>query len=167
VKKPRADSRLKTLPQERRREIFELCQHTPLKEVVVQLKAQGVATSITALSEFWSWYQLYSQHQQMEEDTKTLVDFLKVQGLKLTDAELDAYGQKVFSTMALRAANAKEWIAIRKLAIESQSLEHDRRRIELLEQAAARAQTASDVVAGPLSPEEKQRKLREIFGLPS
>lgn len=52
-----------------------------------------------------------------------------------------------------------------RLKLQEVSLAHDERRLKLLEQKAAQADEAQKVVESPLTPEQKQAKLREIFGM--
>jgi hypothetical protein len=56
-------------------------------------------------------------------------------------------------------------IEIKKLAIKEAELSLDQRRVILLEKKAKQADDAAEIVESKLSPEEKQKKLKSIFGI--
>ncbi|HSU57009.1 MAG TPA: hypothetical protein VLT36_23400, partial [Candidatus Dormibacteraeota bacterium] len=59
--KPRADSKLKTLPEERQADIAEHARDHTLAETIEWLSAHGIKLASSTLSEFLSWYHMKSQ----------------------------------------------------------------------------------------------------------
>jgi len=165
MKKPRADSHLKTLPPERQRTIIDALQTRKLAEVRADLRQDGIETSSAALSEFWAWWHLREQFQDAESSVQTLCKLLKDQRPDMPEEQLADYGQQVFSLLALKQQEPKEWARIQKLRLLRQTLAIEQRKVTLLEQKAEQADQAEEIVSGPLSPEEKLRKMREVFGI--
>jgi hypothetical protein len=59
--KPRADAKLKTLPEERQDEIVEYAADHSLAETLQWLDAAGLETSNSALGRFLSWHRFMQQ----------------------------------------------------------------------------------------------------------
>jgi hypothetical protein len=77
VRKPRSDSALKTLPEEKQAEIGQLLASRSLTDVRSVLLEQGITTSEAALSEFWSWWQLRAALRRREDRVGELVERMK------------------------------------------------------------------------------------------
>lgn len=107
--KPRSDSRLKTLPEERQRGIVELLRKKSLAEVRKELRADGIETSCTSLSEFFSWWQLKEQFRELEGDTETMLGLLKKQRPELSEDELARYGNSVFQLKAIKLQDVESY----------------------------------------------------------
>jgi hypothetical protein len=60
MRKPRSDSKLKTLPVEVQEEIILYASSHSLAEVKAWLEGRGVKTSSSAISYFWDWWQSMS-----------------------------------------------------------------------------------------------------------
>lgn len=165
-RKPRADSRLKTLPEKRQAEIAELCRDKALAEVVELLRSQGLKTSSGALSTWLAWRHLRERLERNQTVVETLLADLKRHNPALTDQELEAAGNQLFSALAIEQQDAGAWAITRRLALKQRGLELEARRVKLLEEKARKADEALSVTkATGLSAEQKMARFREIFGL--
>ena len=61
------------------------------------------------------------------------------------------------------SGNVKAYVALAKLSLAHRALDLDTRRLAILEAKAAQADAAKDVLGTSLSPEEQNRRLREIL----
>lgn len=122
-RRPRADSKLKTLPPERQAQIAEYAAapHT-LAQTVAWLKADGLQTSQAALSGFLSWYSLKEQLARNESTVETMLEQLKHSNPELTEAQLFAAGQNYFSMLAIEQRDAKSWKRTQDLRIKAEAL---------------------------------------------
>lgn len=170
--KPRSDSRLKTLPEERQGQVIELLRAKSYADTRKELAADGIETSETALKEFWSWWHLRQQFSRAERFSQEMVDLLKAEQPGLGEDDLYRYGQRVFQAKALEIEAADPeaasmiWYRIQRLGLKRRDQELLERRIKLLEQEAAKAAAAERTLKSVEMNEEQQRqKLFEIFGI--
>lgn len=154
-KKPRADARLKTLPEERQQQIIEHMGAHKLAETRAWLRQDGVETSSAALSLFWDWWHLRKQFTQDEETAATILEELKREVPNLTEAELDELGQRTFSLLAIRRQDADAFVKVRSARSHAQ-LEIEK--LKLREKAEARMQEALG-----LQRKKFQRETVELF----
>jgi len=162
-KKPRANSPLRTLPEERQAAIIERLKTGSRDEVRKWLAEDGFKTSTGALSEFWSWWHLRQQFQQNQSDVDTLLENLRKQEPALSEEKLFAYGQQVFSVLAMKNEDAKDWARIQMLRLNDQRTALEARRIAILEKKAEQFDQAKQVMEQQLSPEETRKRLKEIL----
>lgn len=167
-RKHRADSNLKTLPEELQEEIITRlnAKGGSYKAITEWLRAEmDVPTSIGALSEFYSWRTLRSQVREAESDTQSLQEALSASEFGLSSGQIQELGNLMFITKATKQADAKTFVAMAKLLIQKQKLEVDSRKVALLEQKAAQADAAAGIAKdGTLTKEDKQQRIFEIFG---
>lgn len=145
-KQPRADAKLKNLPEdaqealweylhpsdpeERRRTLAEAQSEVPLRH--------GFTVSLASLSEWRSWWALRRRmNAARERAEQTKIELLKDASLRPDDIEKVA--QAIFTAESLEQGNAKTFVALAKLRLQGQKVDLDRRRIALLEAAAAEA----------------------------
>jgi hypothetical protein len=178
-RKPRADSVLATLPEERQDAIAELCRTKTLDEVVQELKADGVRTSRSRLSVWLSSWSLKQAFRHAENSTDEFQKFLEQKWPQLDPAELDHRASLFFQAEAMKAGDPETYLAFAsarqkakmdaaKLEQKERSLQLDERKLRLLEKRAAQAEAAEKVVGdAQLTPEQKQQKMRQIFGMPT
>jgi len=125
-RKPRTDSPLKTLPEERQGEIVEYMKAHSLPETVAWLRQDGLKTSRTALSDFWSWWHLSEQFRQDEVTTQSLLEQLKAEVPAMSEEQLDELGQRTFSLLSIRNQNLGGFVKVRsarsKAVLESEKL---------------------------------------------
>lgn len=185
MKKPRSDSRLKTLPAERQAEIAGLLAARSLAEVRATLAEQGLVTSLGALSEFLTWYQLRESLRRREERVAGLLDELKRADPGIAPERLFDLGQSLFGSMAIAEEDAKGWWMTQQTALKRREIEQRReqtdRALELktrelalqrekferetaeLILKAVRDDRVRDIEASGLSQEEKIRALRTHY----
>jgi hypothetical protein len=166
--KPRSDSTLKTLPAERQDAIAEYLSAHSLLETVAWLKADGIKTSRSALSEFGSWYALRQQLNQNQSTVETLLEELKRGNPGMTPEQLEQAGQLFFTTLAIEQRDSLTWSRVQKDKRASVRDALEERRIKLLEKKADaydRAQAAiSDAKKskGGITPETLTRIEQEL-----
>ncbi len=163
AKKPRSDSKLKNLPQEEQEALWELLT-TPqvlmdaeepegamrpfsLQELQAEVPLRhGFTVALSTLSEWHSWYAL----RQRTERATLRVDQAKLEWLKdnpaSTPEELERLGQILFTSESIEEGNAKAFVALRKLSQKDRLLEHDDRRIKLLEEKAAKVDAVEKIL---------------------
>src|SRR5437773_6794122 len=94
--KPRADAKLKTLPEERQADIADYARDHTLADTVTWLAANGVQTSSGPLSIFLSWYHLKHQLNQNQSAVQEILTALSEQDPAITSERLNEIGQKFF-----------------------------------------------------------------------
>lgn len=126
AKKPRGDSVLKTLPEDRQAAIVEHLRSHKLPETAAWLREDGLKTSATALSDFWSWWHLRAQFRQDEQTTESLLEQLKAEVPELSEAQLDELGQRTFSLLSIRNQDLGGFVKVRtaraKAVLEAEKL---------------------------------------------
>lgn len=158
MRKPRSDSALKVLPEERQAEIGALLASRSLADVRGILREQGLATSEAALSEFWSWWQLRQSLRRREERVAQLVDQLATEDPALPRDRLFDLGQSLFGALSIAEEDGKTWVNTQRLALERERLALDQRKVALLEQKLTRVQQEVKAARdGGLTPEALQR----------
>lgn len=126
-----------------------------------------LTTSEAALSEFFSWYSLRQRMEATESTTQDLQEMLSQAEFGLSPEQVAAMGNLMFITSATRDNDPKTFVAMAKVLLANRKLDMEGRRITLLEQKAAKADAAEQALQNPeLTEEEKNAKLREVFGMP-
>jgi hypothetical protein len=165
TRKPRSDSALKTLTPARQQAIADHAATHSLTDTVAWLRDDGVTTSVAALSNFLSWYHLEQRLSRNQTVVETLITDIHRQHPKLPQDQLFDIGQSFFSALAIETQDPRVWVGTQRLAQRQQQIHLDERRITLLEEQAAKAAAAEAVTTSDLTPEAKQQRMREIFGL--
>lgn len=168
TRKPRGDAKLKTLPEARQEQIAELLASKTLAEVKAELAQDGLHTSVNALSEFWSWWQLRQQFAEKETLVEELMAAFKEANPDVSEEKLFEHGQTVFALLALKDGSAKDWKRV-------QDVRHRRQMIGLERQKFQREtaemflkwhtdQRASEIAAsGGLAQSEKIERLGQLM----
>jgi hypothetical protein len=171
VKKPRPDSRLKTLPEERQEAIADYARTHSLEDTVAWL-ADGsggcpVVTSSAALSGFLSWWALEQQLSRNESTVETVLAQLKVTNPELTERQLSIAGQSFFSALALQNQDAKAWFLSQTLALKKEQLGLDREKFQVttceLFLKWLKDQRAVEIAEGKATNSEKISRLGELM----
>lgn len=136
-RKPRADSKLKTLPEDRQAAIAEYARDHTLSDTLKWLRSDGLQTSAAALSSFLSWYVLQEQWRQDEVTTESLLEQLKGEVPNLSEEQLDDLGQRTFSLLSIRRQDLDGFVSIRSARSKA---ELEKAKIELRKQAEKRLQ---------------------------
>jgi len=155
MSKPRSDSKLKTLPPERQADIAAYCRDHSLTETLEWLKADGLKTSLGALSEFLSWYVLQQQLDRNESTIATVLEDLKRNNPSMSQKELDAAGQMFFSALAIQQQDSLTWKRVKDASTREKLVALNRDRFEFDAVAACRKQLPQ------LQAVESNRKLTE------
>lgn len=85
--------------------------------------------------------------------------------LNLNSDQVDAVGQLVFQTEAIRQMNPEAWERNKRLAQRDREIALVERRVALLEKRAEQADRTDAVLTdGALTEDERRRKIAEIYG---
>ena len=170
IKKPRADSKLKNLP-EADQEALWLLMHPAdaetkawtLDAVAVHVQdTHRISVALSTLSEWHAWYALKRRMEMAaQRANQTSIELAK--NSDLTPEDIERVAQTVFTAEALQHQDVGAYVQLAKLRLASRSLDHDARRLAVLEAKAAQVDQAKDVLQTKLSPEEQTRRLREIL----
>lgn len=167
-KKPRSDSPLKTLPAARQDAIADYARDHSLVETVAWLKADGLQTSKSAVSDFLSWRALQIQLRQNSNTVETLLAELSATNPDWTPDQIQQAGQAFFTALALEKQDPRQWFLNQQLALKREQLNLDSRKLAILEKKAAaydRAQAALTTAknsTGGLTPETIAKIEREL-----
>jgi hypothetical protein len=134
-RKPRADAKLKTLPEERQAAIIEHMRSHKLAETLAWLRADGLVTSTGALSLFWDWWHLQQQFKADAETADSLISELKRDVPALSEEQLDELGQRTFSLLSIRRQDLKGFVRIRSARSKA---ELEKAKLQIRQQAEHR-----------------------------
>lgn len=131
TKKPRADSKLKTLPEERQAAIYDYATSgNTLVETAAWLKDDGFKTSKSALSEFVSWYELQEQLKRNESTVKQVLNDLKENDPAMSEQSLITAGHLFFSALAIEQKDSLTWKRTQDAKTKAELLSLDRQRFQ-------------------------------------
>ena len=170
MKQPRADAKIKTLPEETQAGLFRLFSAEggrdamTLEEVRGVLASQhGLSVSLASLSEWRSWYGLRARM----DAAKCRAEQARLERLSknpdMSPEKLEAVAQMVFTAETLEGGDIKNYVALATLRLNERRTRLEERRVAVLEMKAAQADQAKDVLGQSLTPEEQNRRLREIL----
>lgn len=164
---------------------MELLIEKGVRGAKAHLAEDGIITSLGALSEFYSWFQLRQQYAEHEQKANTLMDLLRQQAPELSEEKVLEYGNAYFQTEAIASKDAKTFLrfasarhrgkmdvlkfkqAEKKIAQKDQEIELEvrkTRRKDVVEFVKWYAdQRARDILAGPASTEDKTEQLGELL----
>ena len=130
IKKPRADSVLKTLPPERQATIAEYLREHTLTDTRKWLAADGLKTSEAALSGFLSWYSLQQQLVNNETTVAQVLEDLKRNDPTMSEGQLAQAGQMFFSALAIQQQDSLTWKRIQDAKLKLGVLELNRQKFQ-------------------------------------
>jgi len=169
-RQPRADAKLKNLPDEAQEALWEyLHPSDPDERRRTLLEAQsevplrhGFTVSLGSLSEWRSWWAMRRRiNAARERADQTRLELLK--DATLRPEEIEQIAQTIFTAETLEAGNVKAFVALAQLRLKGQQLELDRAKLALLEKKAAQADQAKEVLGSGLSMDEQNKRIREIL----
>jgi hypothetical protein len=128
--KPRSDSRLKTLPEERQDEIAQYALKHSLKQTAQWLCECGVPTSFPAVSRFLDWYKTKQTIQRNESVTDALVSELAKDKPELPAERLRQIGNGFFASLALVKQDHKIWYMSQQIALKNARLKLETRKLD-------------------------------------
>lgn len=143
-KEIRADAKLKNLPKEILEELWryrnpeEDGQKLTYVEVLAELQARhGIASSLGALSEFYSWLRL-ERKMEAARNRAEQARLLLAQDPDATPAAIARVGQMTFTAEMVQDGNVRGFVALEKLRILERQVNQDERKLALLETKARR-----------------------------
>lgn len=170
---PRA--KLKLLPEETREDIFRFSHTKSIDETIAYTTdVHGVKVSRGCMVQFLQFQRLQRQSEQLDRDQETLKTILRGHKPKLSAIELDQYAEALFKIRAIQEMDARTYVDVtshrRKLDLEEIKVQQRDREIALAEKRlklqVQQAEEAKALSREPtLSPEERERRLRQIFEL--
>ncbi len=176
-KEVRSDATLKNLPPEelevmwRFRNPTEGGKKLSLEEVLLEvpLRYGFAVSSLSTVSEFYSWLRL-KRRMDAAADTAAQVRLELAKDPDVSPDDLEAIAQKVFTAEALEGGDIKGFVALAKLKLAARALDHDARKLRMLEDSNAAAKKAladatTRAKAGGGISEETLRELEEAAKL--
>ena len=136
-RKVRGDAILRNLPQERQDLIAEHGNTHKLRETLQWLADDGINVSKDTLSQFLSAYVMRAAAREDEATVETIKEELRREVEGISDEELDAFGQKTFSLLAIRRKDLPGFVSIRSAKLNA---ELEKAKLALKEKAEARHQ---------------------------
>lgn len=130
-RKPRSDSALKTLPEERQAQVAAMLASRSLADVRAELAKDGLVTSSAALSEFWSWWQLREALRRRENRVASILEQVQTETPAVAPEKLFQLGQSLFGAMAIAEEDGRAWYNTQRLALKRQEIDLDRERFEV------------------------------------
>lgn len=163
-RKARSDSPLKTLPAQRQEAIADYARDHSLEEAVAWLRADGLKTSRSAVSEFLSWHGLRSQLNRNESTVEQMLAQLKSTAPELTSEDLDRAGQMFFTALAIEQRDSMAWKRAQDIRVKDRLISVAERRVTVLEEKIHNAQALieSAKTEGGLTPETLAKIEREL-----
>jgi hypothetical protein len=183
--KPRSDSKLKLLPEERQDQIVGWAMEPKtdtcpggLKHALDQLAADGIKVSIRALSEFLSWYRLRQRFAAADSRARQVEEMLLEKDPSMSPEKVRELGQALFTLEAIDAGDAETFVSLESLKlaqdsaatkgkIEIEKLQLQRIRIEVMVCEKAldwfEDKQAREIMEGSGSRAEKIAALRKSF----
>lgn len=167
-RKPNSNSVLKSLPQAKRKEIFERFQNTDWRELLHQLKAEGIETSKTALYDFRSWYEALQPILEANDFARKFAEALAAdKSLELDPARINRVAQTAFEMQSVQQQNPTLFVELQRLRVQqdANAVKRDAlaQRVREYEEKVDQAEEVTKNAA--LTPEQKEIRYREIFGL--
>jgi hypothetical protein len=166
--KPRPDATLKTLPDERQAQIWEMLRKKSYEQVAKELRADGIQTSRNAVFEFYSWYW---SRQRFAEDNAMInhaLEELKKEVPSISEDQLFARGQEMFSLLAYMQKDSKGWkraqdVRSKRLLTDLELQKFQRETCELFLKWAADQRAQEIAASGGLAQSEKIERLGQLM----
>lgn len=167
-RKPRADAKLKTLPDALQERLYQELRRTSQEKVIAWLKADHeIETSAGALSEFFSWY----PRSQSLRNAASFADQFLAQAQKLPEfkgnvTDLQRAAEVLFQIQAAQDRDPKLFVELMKISLAKKDQELNERKVKLLEAKAALAEKAEGILGDKnLTEEEQAAQVRALFGM--
>lgn len=173
-KKPtRQRSRVEKLPERVREELLRRATEGQSWAEIRQWLRTSHRCRINSDSVLSMWYSRRVLAQEVadsvrvhSEQVEAMVEALKQELPNLPQEKLDRFGQNAFQVMALKSSDPKVWAQIYRLRLKERELVVEEGKLELLKRRADQAERAEGVMRDEaLTPEERERRIKEVFGL--
>lgn len=165
---------LKQLPREVQDRIAGWCREDGYESARQRCLAElGVETWESSLCSFYRWHSLRAEFERATATADAASELMR--GFDPADAaRAEAFGQFVFTQAAVAAQDPKVYVALESLRldketaakraeIEEKKLALAERRVAVMEQKLAKLKGALE--DGGLTAEERERRMKEVFGL--
>lgn len=176
-RKPRADSKLFTMPEEQQLEIFLLLKNgMSYRKARLYLQRElGVSVSLAALSHAW---ETWSRQAAKDHALKTVAACKAINSQAATLLPgMDTATESILQTAAFNAVSAEDpetaklylgmYMDLLKAKTDTRKLEQAERKLELLEKKAAAMDKVEETVKSEsLSPLEQANLMRGLFNMP-
>lgn len=171
-KEIRADAKLKSLPQEELEVLWayrypvEGQKKMTYKKILAQIPLRyGFDVSLSTLSKFYSWLRL-KKRMDAAADRAQQAKLELAKDPDISPEDLERVAQVVFTNESLETGDVKAYVQLAKLRLQARALDHDARRIAILETKAKQAEEAEGIATdSKLTAAEKEARLKRIFGM--
>jgi hypothetical protein len=181
MKKPRSDSKLKGLPEDRQEQIIAWTrmpksQSSPggLQLAREQLAADGIAVSLRALSEFVAWWELQRRFTAASSRARQIEELMRKQDPSMDPERVRKLGQAVFTLEAVEASDPATYVKLENIRLSQDSLDAkvriENKKIALAERRVRVAERKLEDLKGiltdeALTPEQRELRMKQQFGL--
>ena len=172
MRKTRSDSKLLNLPEEQQAQLAEwLLSGVPYHQAreMVSKEFGVVVLGLAAFSEFWQTVcapALIARRQRAVTTAEEIATEAGATPGRFDAATIDALKQRAFELSISPGANPKDVKAIFALVLKARDQDINERKVALLEAQARKAEAAESVTRdASLTPEQREARMREIFGL--
>jgi hypothetical protein len=166
TRKRRPDAVLHQLPEERKMEIFERLDKDGIVKTRAWLREDGLVIGSTALADFWHSWAAELRLRQAEVQRLAVIERMAAERPDVSLEQVEEFADAMFLMKATAEGDAKAFTGIRKITEGAKRTKLESRRITILERKAAQADKAEAALKDQsLTMEERQAKLREVFGI--
>ena len=172
MRKTRSDSKLLNLPEEQQAQLAEwLLSGVPYHHAreMVSKEFGVVVLGLAAFSEFWQTVcapALIARRQRAVTTAEEIATEAGATPGRFDASTIDALKQRAFELSISPGANPKDVKAIFALVLKARDQDINERKVALLEAQARKAEAAESVTRDTsLTPEQREARMREIFGL--
>ena len=124
TKKSYSNSILKSLPQAKRKEIFERFEVTSWQEMLAQLESEGITCGKSALYEFRRWYVEMRPILEAHEFAQSFQDALAAdKGLALNVDQINRVAQAAFELQSIQTQNPALFVELQRLRVQQEANE--------------------------------------------
>ena len=171
-RKPRETCLLKNLAPALQLDLYEHMEgvgdqkgHT-YAECAAWLAARDVVTTAGNLGKWRAWYLQRLRFQWCRETIEMILEDDRERGQKYSDEDIQRKGNRMFSLLAIHTCDDKAWARAQTLATRKQAVATIERKLEFeIKKYEDQRAKVKDVEADArMTPEEKQRRIREILG---
>lgn len=179
-KEIRADAKLKNLSKEIQEDLWRMRnpeeggEKVTFEAILVWLESEhGVSSSLGALSGFFSWLRLEKRFERAGSIADQVREEL-AKGEEYSAEDIERVAQRIFTAEAMDGGDIQSFVALARLRLENRKLDHDARRLVMLEAKVAKQEAAEAAMKAiqsdeKLTPDQQREKLidkmDEFFGL--
>ena len=143
-----------------------LKSHT-YKETLAWLKESGIKTWARSLYTFRGWFHMQEQLLANAAVTESLIEVWRKEGWIKTAKMEAALTQIFFNRLALQQQDLTSWRLMQQMNLGKEKVALDERKVQLdLQKYKDQTDKTKAAVSSPeLTPEEKEARIKEIFGI--